>query len=162
METESLKALALKVLQGNSSGNFSETAGFQGRKLEGGKSASVSTQGNRENREETAPRLAIKIYSRILDACLWVIQDEADREALKASEGVQGAVYTKDEIHKLYAQKPSPEALRRIHEVKQTFPGAIVLEVKPKTDEARQERAGKAFGERPLDTPALPAKGLFS
>ena len=104
-------------------------------------------------------KAAVKIYSRILDAYLWVVQDEADREAL---EGVSEPVYTAGEIHKLHAQKPAPEDLRRVQEVKQTFPGEIVREVNPKTPEARQERAEKAIaGENP-ERAALPARGLFS
>ena len=113
-----------------------------------------------EGKVEPVEKAAVKIYSRILDVYLWIVQDEADREALKASEGVSGAVYTADEVRKL--KGASPAALRRVHECKCLFPGAIVREVKPKADEARQERAGKALGERRLDTPALPAKGLFS
>lgn len=101
-------------------------------------------------------RAAIKVYSRILDAYLWVVQDEADREAL---HGVSDPVYTADEIRKLHAQKPSPETLRRVHEAKRAFPDSIVREVKPKAHEARHERAGKAGEE---ETPALPARGLFS
>ncbi|MDA8169513.1 MAG: hypothetical protein M0Z59_07430 [Nitrospiraceae bacterium] len=75
-------------------------------------------------------KAAIKVYSRILDAYLWVIQNEADRETLR---GISDPVYTADEIDKLHSQKPSPEALRRVHEVKQTFPGAIIREVKKET-----------------------------
>ncbi|MDA8171856.1 MAG: hypothetical protein M0Z48_08535 [Nitrospiraceae bacterium] len=85
-----------------------------------------------EGEVEPLDRVAVKVYSRILDAYLWVVQDEADREALKASEGVSGAIYTADEVSMLHSQKPSPEVLRRVHEVKQLFPGSIVREVKRK------------------------------
>lgn len=120
METESLKSLALKVLHGNSSGNFLETGGFQ----------------------------AVKIHSRILDACLWVVQGEADRAALIASENIQEPIYTADEIDKLHVQKPSPEALRRIHTVKKGFPGAIIREIKPNASETRREQVEKRHWER--------------
>ncbi|MDA8085712.1 MAG: hypothetical protein M0Z75_03345 [Nitrospiraceae bacterium] len=160
METENLKALALKVLQGNTQGNFSETGGFQGRKLEGVKSAEVSTIGNCGNGVETAPRMAVKIHSRILDAYLWVVQNEADRKAL---QGVSEPVYAADEIHKLHAQKPSPEALRRVHEVKQAFPGAIVREVKPGGPETRKPRVEKGPDARKSQAAQeAHAKGLFA
>ncbi|MDA8086739.1 MAG: hypothetical protein M0Z75_08575 [Nitrospiraceae bacterium] len=86
-----------------------------------------------ESKVEPIQRTAIKVYSRILDACLWVVQDEADREALQASEGISSAVYTVDEVHRLYEKKAGPTILRRVHEVKQLFPGSIIREVKKET-----------------------------
>ena len=45
-----------------------------------------------EGKVEPLDRIAVKIYSSILGAYLWVIQDKADGEALKSSEGVSGSI----------------------------------------------------------------------
>lgn len=57
METKTLKALALKVLQGNSEGNFLEIGSFQDKKLKEMKSADVSMPGNRAG---NIPYFAVK------------------------------------------------------------------------------------------------------
>ena len=98
-----------------------------------------------EGKVEPLDQVAVKIYSQTLDAYLWVVKDVADREAL---QGVSDPVYTAAEITKLRAQKPSPEALRRVHKVKQAFPGAVVREVKSRNPEARQEHVEKVSSEK--------------
>jgi hypothetical protein len=80
----------------------------------------------RNNREllkqvacETPARIAVKIYSEILDHFLWVLQDSSGIDDL-ISQGVNDAVYTYAEIRKL--KGISPDNLRKIHEAKIIFP----------------------------------------
>lgn len=89
-----------------------------------------------EGKAEPVQRTAVKVYSRVLDAFLWVVPDEPARDALKASEGISGAVYTVDEVHRL--KGATPGALRRVHETKQTFPGSTVRDAKTKAQSGLQ------------------------
>jgi hypothetical protein len=82
METISLKALANKVLRGNSQGNLSETGSFQRRKLERVKSAEVSTIGNRADREDPEDtREAYEERAAIMEYDGGLGRDEAERLA---------------------------------------------------------------------------------
>jgi|Deesub1362A_J573_1020465.scaffolds.fasta_scaffold00319_21 hypothetical protein len=72
-------------------------------------------------------RVAYKVYSDILQAYLWVVADERDVKALRASDDIAGAIYTGTEIEKLKAVPK--EGLKIIHKVKELFPEAIVQEV---------------------------------
>jgi hypothetical protein len=80
MEKVSLKALANKVLSGNSQGNLPETEGFQGRKPEGVKTGEVSSGGNdsilpEERKYTYEERAGIMEYDGGLD---W---EEAERQS---------------------------------------------------------------------------------
>jgi len=66
--------------------------------------------------------LAVRIRSEVLGEDIWLASNEQVRDHLKA-EGV--AVYLADEI--LHLKGLSPEALRRIHEVKKVFEGSRVV-----------------------------------
>lgn len=63
-------------------------------------------------------RVAYKVYSEILQAYIWVVQDDKNMEALK-SKGVSEAVYTADEIERL--KEVDKDHLKAIHKVKETF-----------------------------------------
>ena len=75
-------------------------------------------------------RVAYRIYSNILQAYLWVVADNKDREPIRDSQGVSAAIYTADEIKKL--RKLSKEDLREIHKVKETFPESTIEEITSK------------------------------
>lgn len=74
-----------------------------------------------------AGRVAYKVYSNILQAFLWVVQDDAGAEELKA-EGISEPIYTGHKIKEL--KKLSRDDLKAIHEVKQVFDTAQVKDVK--------------------------------
>jgi hypothetical protein len=63
-------------------------------------------------------RVAVKVYSEILQAYLWVVAADKDIHSLR-SQGVSGAVYTANEIRKL--KSLNKESLREIHRVKETL-----------------------------------------
>lgn len=72
-----------------------------------------------------AGRVAYRIYSNILEAFLWVVQDDAGAEEIRA-EGITGAVYTGEEIRKLRCM--DKEGLKAIHNFKEVFQGSTVKE----------------------------------
>lgn len=63
-------------------------------------------------------RVAYRIYSNILQAFLWVVQDDAGAEALR-SEGISEPIYTGHEIAEFRGL--CSEDLRAVHSVKQVF-----------------------------------------
>jgi len=71
-------------------------------------------------------KVAYRIYSNILQAYLWVTEDDKDRETIRASQGVSEAIYTADEIKKL---KGMDKALKVIHKVKEVFEDSKVAEI---------------------------------
>lgn len=75
-------------------------------------------------------RPVYKIYSKLLDSYLWIVETEADMHALKAREATTEAIYTYDEIGRLKGLSKS--ALQAIHMTKKTFPGSIVEQTKPR------------------------------
>lgn len=72
-------------------------------------------------------KVAYKVYSNILQAYLWVVADDKDRETLRASQSAS-AIYTADEIKKLKGL--SKDSLIEIHKVKETFPESTIKEIK--------------------------------
>ncbi len=111
METESLKALAFKVLRGNQRGKSEETSSFQG--------------GNSENPpERTGKLVAIRIYSHILDAFLWVVADDQQADILRASGEAKEPIYTMVEAREL--KKLKKVDLPPVHLIKSVFPEARV------------------------------------
>ena len=120
METVSIKALALKALQGNQQGNQKETGSFPGRKPEG----QVSTVGNSPAQVEDAGKPYTVIYSHILkDAFLWVRTD-AQAAALRR-QGLEDVIYTAAEVQALKGK--TPDEIRSVHEAKKGFPGGVVI-----------------------------------
>jgi hypothetical protein len=73
-------------------------------------------------------KVAYRIYSNILQAYLWVVADDKDRETLRASQGIREVIYSHDEIKKLKGL--SSESLREIHKVKQIFENSEIEECK--------------------------------
>ncbi len=74
---------------------------------------------------------AVKVYSKILDAYLWVVADEKMIDELRA-EGESDPYYTKDEIMEIKDKGLSKEALKGIHEVKKVFDKGIVSKIENK------------------------------
>lgn len=118
METISLKALALKVLPGNSQGNQMETipggvGNFEDKNK--GKSFPVSIE------DFKTKSLAIRIRSRILGEDIWLVSNKETRSHLEA-EGL--VCYLADEISHL--KRLSPASIRKIHEIKRIFSKSII------------------------------------
>jgi hypothetical protein len=74
-------------------------------------------------------KVAYKIYSKILQAYLWVVETDEDVWALK-NEGTTDPIYTADEVRKL--KGISKEGLKRVHKVKEVFDGSKVKDVQKK------------------------------
>jgi hypothetical protein len=122
METESLKALALKVLHRNQKGNSVETK--------------EKKHGNSEG-EKFPLRKAYKIFSEILQEHLWVVETDQDMKALR-SQGNTEAIYTLREIPEL---KKIPRGdLKAIHNIKETFPESTIEEVKNRLKNIKEEK----------------------
>lgn len=77
---------------------------------------------------EPVGKVAYRIYSNILQAYLWVVADDKDREAVRASQGITEAIYSNDEIKEL--RKLSKEDIKEIHKVKEIFSESTIKEVK--------------------------------
>lgn len=76
-------------------------------------------------RQQEKPGLAYKIYSDVLDACLWVCKTEADRRALR-QQGITEPVYTTSEIvelKKMPKDCKGQQALRCVYSIKAVFAG---------------------------------------
>lgn len=72
-------------------------------------------------------RVAYKVYSNILQSFLWVVQDDAGAEELRA-EGITGAVYTGHEIAELRGL--DREGLKAVHNVKTVFEKSEIKSVR--------------------------------
>lgn len=70
-------------------------------------------------------RVAYKVYSEVLRAYLWVVQDEKDIRSLR-TQGVNEAIYTGNEIETLRGK--DKDSLRAIQKVKQAFDDSKVNE----------------------------------
>jgi hypothetical protein len=66
-------------------------------------------------------KLAVLVYSPILEAHIWVVAGKKELEALRAQ--VPGPIYTNEEIEGL--KKMPGEVLRRVNEVKTLFEGKV-------------------------------------
>ena len=69
-------------------------------------------------------KIAYKVYSQILQDYLWVVSDEGDMRALRASVNVTEVIYTAAEISKLKSM--DKEGLKAVHSVKEAFPKSTV------------------------------------
>ena len=119
METTSIKALALKALQGNRQGNRSETVGFQGEPRGKQESFQVSPPSVETDKPYTI------IYSHLLkDTFLWV---NTDKQAnMLRRDGVQDVIYTTEEA--LTLRNMTADEIRKYHEIKKAFPMAKFVE----------------------------------
>ena len=123
METISLKALAYKVLQRNSQGNFLETAKKEDGNLERNLHEKIISN------EKVSPLrgAAYRVYSDLLQAYLWVVDTDQDMHSLM-SQGISEAIYSADEIRKL--RGISKDSLKEIHKVKEIFPKSKIEKIK--------------------------------
>ncbi|MDA8104750.1 MAG: hypothetical protein M0Z71_05165 [Nitrospiraceae bacterium] len=65
-------------------------------------------------------RAAVKIYSEILQAFLWVVQDETDKKTMRERGSTRETIYSKDEVRALKGK--GSDHLRAVHEAKTIFP----------------------------------------
>lgn len=77
-------------------------------------------------------RIAVKVYSEILQTHLWVVADDKDMKALKDSQNVSEAIYTADEIRKLKGL--CKDSLKILHETKKAFPESTIKQITKKED----------------------------
>ena len=68
-------------------------------------------------------RVAVKMYSPILEGYLWVVQDAEDWPRLKEAGD---PVYDAREIRELEGKGLPPEMLKAAHEAKRAFKGSRV------------------------------------
>jgi hypothetical protein len=90
-----------------------------------------------EGKIEPVKKAAYKIYSKILDCYLWIVETDQDMNSLR-DQGVTEAIYTNDEVKEL--QKLSREDLKAIHEVKETFKHSKIEAVSRGKRESHNER----------------------
>jgi len=69
-------------------------------------------------------RVAVKVYSPVLEGYLWVVQDGKNWLMLLESGE---PVYDAEEISELERTSPSPEVLRAAHDVKKVFSGSRIV-----------------------------------
>jgi hypothetical protein len=83
-------------------------------------------------------RVAVKIWSELLECHLWVVADEEDMKALR-DKGFKEAVYRLNEIKEL--KKLSKESLKEIHKVKEIFPESTVEGINKKEEDTKEPSA---------------------
>ncbi len=76
---------------------------------------------------EPAERMALKIYSEVLQDFLWVVYDRADMDRLRA-RGISEPIYTSTDIRLLKGKHK--DHVRAVHEAKTIFPRSIIEDVK--------------------------------
>jgi hypothetical protein len=79
-------------------------------------------------------KVAYKIYSKILQAYLWVVDTDQDMHTLRSS-GITEAIYTPDEIPKLKGL--DKDTLKEIHQIKATFPESSIKEISIQANKKR-------------------------
>jgi hypothetical protein len=109
MEIVSIKALASMVIERNCKGNQTETPSFPDKKT-------IESSGR--------VRKPVRIYSPILNAFLWVVEDDKQAEIVRATKDNSEPVYTAHDIAEL--KKLSQEELKAFHIIKTVFPNAEV------------------------------------
>ena len=75
---------------------------------------------------EPIESIAYKIYSELLDCCLWVVADDKNMKTLR-NEGITEPIYTHHDITEI--KKLPKEAIKEIHKVKQVFPETKINQV---------------------------------
>jgi hypothetical protein len=85
-----------------------------------------------QGRVSPVGRVAIKIFSEMLNEELWIVADERNMDALKAEQVVDIAIYTANEIRELKGKYQ--EQLKTIHEAKKVF-GEKVEDIEPRGKE---------------------------
>ena len=74
-------------------------------------------------------RVAVKVWSEILHAYLWVVETDKDMHSL-SSQGIKEVIYTADEIKRLKGL--SNDSLKEVHKAKEVFESSRIEEIKPK------------------------------
>ena len=82
-----------------------------------------------EGKISLTDNVAYKIYSKTLQAYLWVVDTDEDMCALRKG-GDSEPIYTSDEIRTL--KGISKEGLKRVHKIKEVFEGSKVRAVRKK------------------------------
>ncbi len=89
---------------------------------------SKTSENEEYQKSGTAPKKkTYKIYSKILNAYLWVVATDAEMQKMLA-EGVEEPIYTYDEVVKL--DGISKEGLKAVHKIKRVFPSATIEDIK--------------------------------
>lgn len=73
--------------------------------------------------KESPLRVAVKLYSPILEGYLWVVQD---RERWPHLKGGDVPVYDAEEIMELEGKGLTPDELKVVHETKKVFKGTRI------------------------------------
>ncbi len=79
----------------------------------------------------TSKKKSYKIYSKILDAYLWVVATDVEMRKM-LDEGIEEPIYTYEDVTKL--EGVSKEELQVIHKFKRIFPGSKVEDIKHKKE----------------------------
>jgi hypothetical protein len=87
---------------------------------------------NRVENSRKTDRIAVRVYSEILDCYLWVVETDQDLHTLR-SQDTPEAIYTRDEIKRL--QGLNKDFLREIHKFKKAFQDSKIEEISPKKRE---------------------------
>ncbi len=75
-----------------------------------------------------------KVYSKILDAYLWVVATDVEMRKM-LDEGTEEPIYTNEDITKL--EGGTKEELQVIHKIKRIFPGSTVEDIKHKNEKGK-------------------------
>lgn len=115
METTSIKALAIKALQGNRQGTQKETPSFHARKM----GAPILYGGNSPKQMGISDKpLVVFIYSRLLEDRITLVRTQAQAEELRRL-GSRDVIYTADEVQALKGK--TPEEVKAVHAIKAAF-----------------------------------------
>ncbi len=71
--------------------------------------------------------IAVEIYSEFLGSTLWLCSNNEMAAQIRRDDPGK-TCYTLKELRRLLTLNPSPESLKKIHEVKTIFPGSTVKE----------------------------------
>ncbi len=82
-----------------------------------------------DHKTEPVEPAMYRIYSEILNDCLWIVEAEQDRWKL-ASDGVIDPIYAHAEIREMKSKGMTGNQLQNIHRFKKVFPGSTVDSVK--------------------------------
>ena len=73
-------------------------------------------------KEFNSSNLAVKVYSEVLGREIWFVSNEKIRDKVATSEGL--ATYLPHELMHFVKIGATPEELKKIHMVKEIFPGS--------------------------------------
>ena len=73
-----------------------------------------SNRADNESRNGKSSRVAVKVWSELLQAHLWVVASEEDVE-LFTTHGLKGEIYTSDDIQKLNCM--DGDSMKALHKI---------------------------------------------